>query len=57
MSYSFFRFIGSVTRNVSVASVVANLAVMWLIIFSGFVLSRGMRLRVNTHHTFFDHKK
>ncbi|KAJ8442352.1 hypothetical protein Cgig2_018608 [Carnegiea gigantea] len=31
-----------VTRNVSVASVVANLAVMWLVIFSGFVLSRDV---------------
>ncbi|KAL2929376.1 ABC transporter G family member 38 [Bienertia sinuspersici] len=40
MSYSLFRCIGSVTRNNSIATVVANLAVMWLVIFSGFVLAK-----------------
>lgn len=41
MSYSLFRCIGVVTRDNSIANVVANLAVMWLVIFSGFVLARG----------------
>uniref|UniRef100_A0A803MQ74 ABC transporter domain-containing protein n=1 Tax=Chenopodium quinoa TaxID=63459 RepID=A0A803MQ74_CHEQI len=40
MSYNLFRCIGAVTRDFSIAIVVANLAVMWLMIFSGFVLAR-----------------
>ncbi|XP_056693043.1 pleiotropic drug resistance protein 1 isoform X2 [Spinacia oleracea] len=40
MSYTLFRCIGAVTRDNSIASVVANLAVMWLVIFSGFVLAK-----------------
>lgn len=41
MSYGFFRCIGAVTRNHVVSNTVGCLAVMWLMSFSGYVLSRS----------------
>ncbi|CAH8363125.1 unnamed protein product [Eruca vesicaria subsp. sativa] len=40
MSYGFFRCIAAVTRNHVVANTMGCIAVMWLITFSGYVLSR-----------------
>ncbi|CAF2089792.1 unnamed protein product [Brassica napus] len=40
MSYGFFRCIAAVTRNHVVANTMGCLAVMWLMTFSGYVLSR-----------------
>ncbi|XP_057537682.1 ABC transporter G family member 39-like [Amaranthus tricolor] len=40
MSYCLFRCVGAVTRDNSIANVVANLTTMWLVIFSGYVLTR-----------------
>ncbi|CAN8265819.1 unnamed protein product [Cochlearia groenlandica] len=40
MSYGFFRCIAAVTRNHVVANTVGCLLVMWLMTFSGYVLSR-----------------
>ncbi|KAF3597226.1 hypothetical protein DY000_02025581 [Brassica cretica] len=40
MSYGFFRCIAAVTRNHVVANTMGCLAVMWLMTFSGYILSR-----------------
>ena len=49
MSYCLFRCVGAVTRDNSIANVVANLTTMWLVIFSGYVLTRGN----SKYHLFF----
>ena len=42
MSYALFRCIAALTRDHNVANTAGCLAVMWLLIFSGFILSRGI---------------
>ncbi|KAJ9688543.1 hypothetical protein PVL29_014280 [Vitis rotundifolia] len=40
MSYGFFRCIAALSRNVVVANTSAQVALIWVLIFSGFVLAR-----------------
>lgn len=42
MSYGFFRCIAALSRNFVIANTSAHVALIWLLIFSGFVLARGM---------------
>ena len=42
MSYGLFRCFAALCRNLVVASVSVHVAFIWIVIFSGFVLARGI---------------
>lgn len=42
MSYALFRCLAAVARDNVVANTGGCLAVLWLLIFGGFILSHGM---------------
>lgn len=47
MSYALFRTIGAISRDHIVANTCGCLSVVWLLLFSGFIISRGMNVFVH----------
>lgn len=42
MSYSFFRCMGALSRDHVIANTAGCAGLVWILVFSGFILSRGM---------------